>query len=1036
MTDDVDNDSQPEFPRDEELIPELDDSQTHEPTGPNPDANASRSDDSSGEDSSPAFELTQKDAATSSTDSNRLSLGADYEAESYGLQNETSSDAEPPGWQQVHGVDVARPDDSDQAAAKKRRKSKRKSHDLTVLIGCNAVVFFSSICVMVLEVVASRLIAKHVGNSLYTWTSVIGVVLSGITIGNFLGGWMADRFKPEKLVGRLFFAASVACLSVLWLDQLVGTSERPVGVDWPTWVFCIMAQLFFLPALALGTISPVVASIALGRSKRTGITVGNVYAWGAMGSIIGTFLTGFYLIDVFGTRAIIGGTSAALAILGALCAARQFFLRVWILFGWLQFLAIVTLAASSTSESFGEVTESMAHFFVSRDSTLVEAQKWHVSSEPVLSSDVCSQLAKMSRADALDGLNETDRKRLERWTKTGRRDRFDHQIENAFALMFTELDEADLQATRWKEHGAMLGNTLHELGILLFLRGDALGEYHDESNYSYINVSDTTDEITGDQVKQLRLDKLAHSYINLAEPTKLYYEYESIYAEITDRVSASRTAAATLTISPDIDLTGIQPNLPSWAKFDDQTRKLTVTGALTKSRREELLKTSEFGDYWLALEELSAATQDTYWGGFSSASLKSIPSGASNSALLKEKMSFDVDFEILNAFQELKDQDVDRLAAIGAAKTAAPWRLVVNQLYQQSRSVNTFFIGGGGFVFPRWIEHYYPHQSRIDVAEIDPAVLTAVEREMGLPPRNLTKVNTIIGDARNVVDDRLLANKRLPKGQSPVNYDFIYGDAFNDLSVPWHLTTREFNQKVKALLEPKRGVYLINVIDIWPRAEFPVTKDEDGNDAGGLIEEAGEYRIAVFESDLPAAWKVEYQPDEEWQSLADQSLCGAEALARDDGRCRIGFRGLMTHQMRKRLVKLAPSNKKYVDAIGSLFRQSQSEGRAGRFLSSCVDTLAQDFANIYVFSTQHGPPAGERDTFVVAASLAPIDFKQIEQTNSHWDTAPFAVYLKSSDNVRKTGQMPALLTTAADLVLTDDFAPVDRLLRPVFVDQE
>ena len=44
----------------------------------------------------------------------------------------------------------------------------------------NFTVFISSLCIMVVELVAGRLIARYVGNSLYTWTSVIGIVLAGI----------------------------------------------------------------------------------------------------------------------------------------------------------------------------------------------------------------------------------------------------------------------------------------------------------------------------------------------------------------------------------------------------------------------------------------------------------------------------------------------------------------------------------------------------------------------------------------------------------------------------------------------------------------------------------------------------------------------------------------------------------------------------------------------------------------------------------------------------------------------------------------
>ena len=59
-------------------------------------------------------------------------------------------------------------------------------------------VFITSMGIMIIELVASRLVAKHFGNSLYTWTGVIGVVLAGISLGNYIGGRLADRFHLRR----------------------------------------------------------------------------------------------------------------------------------------------------------------------------------------------------------------------------------------------------------------------------------------------------------------------------------------------------------------------------------------------------------------------------------------------------------------------------------------------------------------------------------------------------------------------------------------------------------------------------------------------------------------------------------------------------------------------------------------------------------------------------------------------------------------------------------------------------------------------
>src|SRR3989339_2021969 len=64
----------------------------------------------------------------------------------------------------------------------------------------HAIIFFSSAFIMVVELVAGRLIARHLGSSIYTWTSVIGVILAGISIGNYLGGWLADQRRPASLL--------------------------------------------------------------------------------------------------------------------------------------------------------------------------------------------------------------------------------------------------------------------------------------------------------------------------------------------------------------------------------------------------------------------------------------------------------------------------------------------------------------------------------------------------------------------------------------------------------------------------------------------------------------------------------------------------------------------------------------------------------------------------------------------------------------------------------------------------------------------
>lgn len=204
-----------------------------------------------------------------------------------------------------------------------------KSRGFSPILIPSVTVFVSSACIMTLELVAGRIIARYLGASLYTWTSVIGVVLTGITIGNYLGGRIADRFPPRKALSALLGISSAACVIVIILNNLVGEWFWLWKLSWPVHIFIHVSLIFMLPSTLLGTISPVVAKTALDKGLPTGRTVGDIYACGAAGSIIGTFLTGFYLIAAIGTIAIVWIVAAVLLLMAILYRARLWVLHLW-----------------------------------------------------------------------------------------------------------------------------------------------------------------------------------------------------------------------------------------------------------------------------------------------------------------------------------------------------------------------------------------------------------------------------------------------------------------------------------------------------------------------------------------------------------------------------------------------------------------------------------------------------------------------------------------------------------------------------------
>src|ERR1700761_433346 len=117
--------------------------------------------------------------------------------------------------------------------------------------------FFSSLCIMILELVAGRLVARHVGSSLVVWNSVIGIMLGGICLGNVLGGRLADRVEPRRAVGPLYALGAFLMLASLWVNAVGAMIPDTPSVPWLKTIAVIVLD-FLVPGTVLGMIGPVV----------------------------------------------------------------------------------------------------------------------------------------------------------------------------------------------------------------------------------------------------------------------------------------------------------------------------------------------------------------------------------------------------------------------------------------------------------------------------------------------------------------------------------------------------------------------------------------------------------------------------------------------------------------------------------------------------------------------------------------------------------------------------------------------------------
>ena len=102
-----------------------------------------------------------------------------------------------------------------------------------------------------------------------------------------------------------------------------------------------------------------------------------------------------------------------------------------------------------------------------------------------------------------------------------------------------------------------------------------------------------------------------------------------------------------------------------------------------------------------------------------------------------------------------------------------------------------------------------------------------------------------------------------------------------------------------------------------------------------------------------------------------------------------------------------------------------------------VATAAEVFPFIYLYSTSAFQPEGDRDTYVMVCSRRPLELTK-HGTTADWRGDWFAALesVEGESKPRLKGQMSSILSLAEGQILTDDYAPVDNLLKAVFAEQD
>lgn len=160
--------------------------------------------------------------------------------------------------------------------------------------------FVGGFVLMTVELTASRITAPIIGASIYSWTSIIGVILLALSIGNIAGGKLADNTNNKKILSYILLACGASIAAISYLAQIISLfliNDFSLVAN----ILIISFSLFFIPSLLLGTLFPFILKFSINDIAKVGKTSGILSGLSALGSIAGTFLTGFFFISHIGS---------------------------------------------------------------------------------------------------------------------------------------------------------------------------------------------------------------------------------------------------------------------------------------------------------------------------------------------------------------------------------------------------------------------------------------------------------------------------------------------------------------------------------------------------------------------------------------------------------------------------------------------------------------------------------------------------------------------------------------------------------------
>ncbi|MFZ1948223.1 MAG: fused MFS/spermidine synthase, partial [bacterium] len=168
--------------------------------------------------------------------------------------------------------------------------------------------FLSGATGLVYEVAWTRMFTTVFGNTVQAASTVLAAYMGGMALGSLAIGRRGDRLaRPLAAYGLLELGIGVCALVMpLAIGGLTGLyssvfqafGQRPLPVTIIR--FLLSFGMLLVPTILMGATLPILSRFAGREMARLGSGVGALYAVNTFGAVLGSFLTGFVLLEAIG----------------------------------------------------------------------------------------------------------------------------------------------------------------------------------------------------------------------------------------------------------------------------------------------------------------------------------------------------------------------------------------------------------------------------------------------------------------------------------------------------------------------------------------------------------------------------------------------------------------------------------------------------------------------------------------------------------------------------------------------------------------